>query len=44
MIGVDKPRIRSWRVRILLDDEAAVAARFADYAAMSGYAYEQALT
>lgn len=39
VLGEDKPRIRSWRVRMLLADEAAAAARLADYAAMSAYAY-----
>ena len=39
VLGVDKPRIRSWRVRTLIDDKAAAADRFVDYAAMSAYAY-----
>ncbi len=41
VIGVDKPRIRSWRVRTLLADEVAAADRFVDYAAMSAYAYAE---
>lgn len=41
VLGVDKPRIRSWQVRMLLADEAAAAGRFADYAAMSAYAYAE---
>ena len=39
MLGVDEPRIRSWQLRMLLDDQAAASARFADYAAMSAYTY-----
>jgi hypothetical protein len=39
VLGVDKPRIRSWRIRTLIDDKAAAADRFVDYAAMSAYAY-----
>jgi pimeloyl-ACP methyl ester carboxylesterase len=39
VLGVDKPRIRSSSLRMLLADEAAVAARFADAALMSAYAY-----
>ncbi len=39
VIGVDEPRIRSWRLRTFLADEAAAAQRLADYAAMSAYAY-----
>lgn len=39
VLGVDKPRIRSWRIRTIIHDKAAAADRFADYAAMSAYAY-----
>jgi hypothetical protein len=39
VIGVDEPRIRSWRIRLLIKDRAAAAERFVDYAAMSAYAY-----
>ena len=41
VIGVDKHRIRSCRVRMLLGDEVAAANRFVDYAAMSAMAYAE---
>lgn len=41
VLGKDKPRIRSSRIRMVLADPAASAARFGPYAAMSAYAYAE---
>ena len=41
VLGKDKPRIRSSRIRMFLADPAAAAAHLVPYAAMSAYAYSE---